>query len=97
MLQQQPMPVGTVPNFNAYGYNSFQGSFPGAQGMPNILGGSMGGSQSIPPMGANMAAPLGSVLNRAPQSILPPSTGAGSTLTPQQIQQLLNLLPTTNQ
>jgi hypothetical protein len=102
MLQQQPMPVGAIPSYGSYGYSSYQGSMPNPSGMtqspygmPNML--SMAGLPTGQFPAGSVAPPAGSVANglRAPvQAKLPASSGApGSSLTPQQIQQLLSLLP----
>jgi hypothetical protein len=99
MLQQQPMPAGPVSNYGSYGYSSYQGSIPNPPGMaqspygmPNILGSMAGLPSGQLPTGSS---PVGSVLNGARAPLPAKSTGApGSTLTPQQIQQLLSMLPT---
>ena len=92
------MPTGPISGYGSYGYSSYQGSIPNPPGMaqspygmPNMLG-SLAGL----PTGqlSTGSSPVGSVPNGA-RAPLPASTAApGSTLTPQQIQQLLSMLPT---
>ena len=112
MLQQHPMPTGAMPSYPSYGYSSYQGSMVNSPGMhqpsysmptmPSMTMPTMMGSLSGLHSGQlsnGSIAPAGAVAggNRAPPQTKLPTTAPGSTLTSQQIQQLLSLLPSKNQ
>lgn len=95
------MPAGSMPNYNSFGYSSYQGSMSNSPGMaqPSYTMPPMMGSIAGLPIGqmpaGSIAHPAGLVAGggRGPHQAKAP----GSTLTPQQIQQLLSLLPSANQ
>ena len=86
--------MGAMPSYSSHGYISYQGSMANPTGMsqpsytmPNMMGGLPTGQM---PAGS-YASPAG--LARGPSL----AKGPGSTLTTEQIQQLLSLLPSKNQ